>query len=148
MMRSKLLPAIVSDTFFDTVFRDIDKDFNKFLTGISYPVYDLVKVLDDNDEVESYVFRFALGGSGLTKDDLSVKIDKGKLVITGKSNKKENNKEVVLHNGIAKRDFSITFNLFENVNCDNVTTKYVDGVLEINLPLDKVSPKIIDIQVS
>lgn len=87
---------------------------------------------------------------GLNKEDITIDINNDVLTLKGEKRfedqaKKDGYVRVERRYG----SFSRTFSLSDNVDTDNVTANYKDGVLEITLPKqEEVKPKEIQIQVN
>ena len=117
---------------FDEIFRRI-KELEKPQTG--FPPYDIIKKSDDS-------FLIKLAVAGYTKENISVVLDSGKLIISG-SPKNSNelldyvsgNIETVptnyIYKGIAERDFKRVFTLSDTVQVEKVTLS--DGMLYVAL---------------
>ena len=117
---------------FDDLFRRI-KELEKPQTG--FPPYDIIKKSE-----EEFVIKLAV--AGYSKNQISVSLDSGKLVVAGTS-LNDNlldyvtsvNTEVVpinyIYKGIAERDFKRTFTLSNTVEVDKVTLS--DGMLYVFL---------------
>jgi molecular chaperone IbpA len=104
----------------------------------SYPPYDVLKLDED-----TYLVSLAVAGFG--KEDISLSVDNGTLVISGEIT--EVTDAEVLHKGIAARKFTRSFALGEYMEVSSASLK--DGMLNINInrlvPEDK-KPKIIKIK--
>ena len=104
----------------------------------SYPPYDIIDRKDDTTVVSVAV-------AGFTKKELEVSIHEGVLKIEGKKKAKKETGEVV-YQGIAARDFALTFALAEYFEVKSASVE--DGMLTIvlfkNVP-DEKKPKIIEI---
>lgn len=129
------------DPFFIGFGRELEKLNSLHKTNSqSYPPYDILKLDED-----TYVLSLAL--AGFTKNDVSVSLDKGSLVISGEII--EVLDAEVVHKGIASRKFNREFALGEYMEISGAEMK--DGMLYINIyrviPEDK-KPKIIDIKVA
>ena len=129
------------DPFFIGFGRELEKLNSLHKTNSqSYPPYDILKLDED-----TYVLSLAL--AGFTKNDVSVSLDKGSLVISGEIT--EVLDAEVVHKGIASRKFNREFALGEYMEISGAEMKY--GMLHINIyrvvPEDK-KPKIIDIKVA
>lgn len=129
------------DPFFIGFGRELEKLNSLHKTNSqSYPPYDILKLDED-----TYVLSLAL--AGFTKNDVSVSLDKGSLVISGEIT--EVLDAEVVHKGIASRKFNREFALGEYMEISGAEMK--DGMLHINIyrvvPEDK-KPKIIDIKVA
>lgn len=116
--------------------------FNQFLTPrteSNYPPYNIVAV----DENKYLVF---VAVAGFTREDLTVSVDNGELLVEGKSEglsryfyeddttdstDKETKFPAVVHQGIGTRNFTRRFKLTEYVVVKSV--KLVDGLLIVKL---------------
>ena len=105
----------------------------------SYPPYDVIDQKNDTSLINVAV-------AGFTKKDLTITVEERTLKIEGKKEDKEDEGTLV-HNGIAGRNFILSFALAEYYEVDSATTK--DGILTVklvkNVPDDK-KPKVIDIK--
>ena len=108
-------------------------------TKPSYPPYDIIDQKNDSTLINVAV-------AGFTKKDLIITVEERTLKIEGKKESKENEGTLV-HNGIAGRDFVLTFALAEYYEVESATVK--DGILSVklfkNVP-DEKKPKVIDIK--
>jgi molecular chaperone IbpA len=93
-----------------------------FETHTNYPPYNLVK--------ESSVdFRLEIALAGYKRDDIRVSTEWNKLFVeSGKVRKSE---DQYLHQGLAKRAFTRTWTLSDDVEVKDVS--YVDGLLTVKL---------------
>ena len=113
------------DTFFDRLF-DMDSTRDS-----GYPPYNIRKL----NEVQ-YVIEVAL--AGFSKDDIEVEVTDGKLVIRSTEDKEgESQSDSFAHKGIAKRAFSRSFTLSDDIIVKGADLK--DGML--NIELEKVIPE-------
>ena len=128
------------DPFFIGFNRELDRLSNIYreATHQSYPPYNLVKIDEDT-------YQLSLALAGFSKDEVSVSVDNGSLIVKGEKTK-ESSKEV-LHKGIATRKFTRTFALGEYMEVDRA--EMADGILNIfverNIPEEK-KPKTIKIK--
>ncbi len=104
----------------------------------SYPPYNLVKIDEDT-------YQLSLAIAGFSKDEVSVSVDNGSLIVKGE--KAEESENQILHKGIATRKFTRTFALGEYMEVDRA--EMADGILDIfverNIPEEK-KPKTIKIK--
>ena len=114
--------------------------FNRFdyLTSINsgFPHYNIRKETEGK-----YVIELAL--AGYKKDEVSVEVKDGVLIIEGKSKEDLSN---YVHQGIAKRSFKRQFQLADYVECKG--GKLEDGMLNVELeynPPENKKPKKITI---
>ena len=120
---------------FDSVFDHFGRMFEDDMFDVSvpnYPPYNIVKVKDNEYNIE-----VALAGYG--KKDIDVTYENNMLTI--KSVKDEQEKEVedndgVLHKGIAKRMFTKSFTIADDVEVKGAELK--DGLLKVSL--EKIVP--------
>ena len=86
----------------------------------TYPPYNIVKINEDNYEVEIAV-------AGFTLDEIDVEVDKNQLIIKGEKEQREDVE--YLHRGLAYRSFEKSLTLGEYMQVGNASIK--DGVLRI-----------------
>ena len=108
---------------FDDVFDHFERMFDSDISAINYPPYNIVKT-----GPEKYNIEVALAGYG--KDDINVDFAEGLLTIKSIKDDK-NEKDGILHKGIAKRFFSRTFTIAEDVEVKDAELK--DGLLKVSL---------------
>ena len=129
-----------------------DGFFNRLSTvdtaQTSYPPYNHRKIND-----LQYVVELAL--AGFTKDDIEVEVTEGTLTVRSviKKDDKSNNDEMssnneigFVHRGIAKRSFSRSFQLSDDIVVQSADLK--DGLLIVNLERvipDEKKPRLIPI---
>ncbi len=93
-----------------------------FETNTNYPPYNLIK--------ESSVdFRLEIALAGYKKEDIKVTTEWNKLFVESK--KSRTSDDEYLHQGLAKRAFTRTWTLSDDVEVKDVS--YVDGLLTIKL---------------
>jgi len=115
---------------FDNVFDHFERMFEDDFRGLSvpnFPPYNIVKTGKNTYDVE-------LALAGYSKKDIDVSLEDG--VLTIKSVKSEEEKEVednegILHKGIAKRFFSKSFTIADDVEVKGAELK--DGLLKVSL---------------
>ena len=109
---------------FDDVFDHFERMFDSDISAINYPPYNIVKT-----GPEKYNIEVALAGYG--KDDINVDFAEGLLTIKSVKEEKSNEKNGILHKGIAKRHFSRTFTIADDVEIKDAELK--DGLLKVFL---------------
>ena len=105
------------DSMFDRLFGDIERNGN--VTG--FPPYNIRK-----DEEDLYTIEMAV--AGFSKEDLEAELKEGVLTVRSKTDQEEGE---YLHRGIAKRAFSRSFTLSDDVVIKGADL--VNGMLTINL---------------
>ena len=116
---------------FDSMFDRLFGDSHQSEPASSFPPYNIRK-----DEEEKYTIEMAV--AGFSQEDLEVELKEGVLTIRSKSEKEE---KEYLHRGIAKRAFSRSFTLSDDIVVKGADL--VNGMLTIDLerivPEDKKS---------
>ena len=105
------------DSMFDRLFGDIQRTE----TASGFPPYNIRK-----DEEEKYTIEMAV--AGFSQEDLEVQLKEGVLTIRSKSEKEE---KEYLHRGIARRAFSRSFTLSDDIVVKGADL--VNGMLTIDL---------------
>ena len=109
---------------FDDVFDHFEKMFDSDFSAAKYPPYNIVKT-----GPEKYDIEVAL--AGYSKDDIRVDYSENQLTIKSVKEDKKGEEDGVLHKGIAKRFFSRTFTIAEDVEVKDAELK--DGLLKVSL---------------
>ena len=109
---------------FDDVFDHFEKMFDSDFSAANYPPYNIVKT-----GPEKYDIEVAL--AGYNKDDIRVDYSENQLTIKSVKEDKKGEEDGVLHKGIAKRFFSRTFTIAEDVEVKDAELK--DGLLKVSL---------------
>lgn len=86
-----------------------------------YPPYNIIKIDDNNYEIEIAV-------AGFTLDEIEVEVNQNMLTIKGQRNREEAEVEY-LHRGLAYRSFEKSLTLAEHMEVGTASIK--DGVLKI-----------------
>jgi|TARA_R100001463_G_C3455515_1_gene214209 molecular chaperone IbpA len=115
----------------EQLFRDMLNMKNQ-VGGYIYNAYPPHNLVEDGDGK----YTIELATAGFTKEELEVKTEYSKLTISGRKSEEEDDEKIV-HKGIAKRPFSKSFTLAEDVVVDDVSFK--DGLLTIKL--QKIVPE-------
>ena len=140
---NQLRPVSVGfDSIFDHFERMFDNEvgLTQQLT-VNYPPYNIVKT-------GTYTYNIEVALAGYNKKDISVEYAGGVLTIKSiKEEKSDDKKDGVIHKGIAKRYFSKSFTIADDVKIEDAELK--DGLLKIYLmkivPEGK-KPKIITVK--
>ena len=110
---------------FDNVFDHFEKMFEDEWSIPSYPPYNIFKTGN-----QTYNIEVAL--AGYNKKNIAVEYADGLLNIKSvKDEKSDNGKDDAIYKGIAKRYFSKTFTIADDVNIKKAELK--DGLLKISL---------------
>ncbi len=113
---------------FDTIF---DRFFNMDVgPQQSYPPYNIRKQSE-------FQYTIELALAGFSKDDIEVELTDGQLVVRSKDNDKDEDSDSFVHKGIARRSFTRSFSLADDVIVKGADLK--DGMLIIDL--ERVIPE-------
>lgn len=132
------LPTFTRSTIgFDRLFDELHQTFANS-PGQTYPPYNIAAINEDE-------YMVSLAVAGFAEEDLTVKTEKGVLVVEGK--KTETDKEITyLHKGIGSRNFTREFRLADHVEVAGARLEL--GVLNIHLKREvpeEMKPKVIKI---
>lgn len=97
------------------------------LGEVAYPPYNVIT----NKDETSYTIEVAV--AGFSKDDVSVSLDDGVLIISGKLENTNTQSEDVtyVHKGISAKKFTRKFKLMEHLEVERVSL--MNGVLRVQL---------------
>ena len=88
-----------------------------------------------NVREEKDMFMIDVAAPGMKKDDFKVEFDKGVLMITGQHEvKKEEKTDTFQRKEFSYTDFKRSFWVPDNVNAEQITAVYEDGLLKLKLP--------------
>ena len=122
MTNMNLNPLLKSAIGFDHLFDMLNNDMQQ---TNSYPPYN-IEVLEDN----RYMISMAV--AGFKEDDIDITVQDGKLTVKGqKQNGQDKQERRFLHQGIAERSFTQTFELADHVKVKGASLE--DGILSIGL---------------
>ena len=91
---------------------------------VNYPPYNIVKT-------GSYTYNIEVALAGYNKKDISVEYADGVLTIKSIKEEKSDDKKGVIHKGIAKRYFSKSFTIADDIKIEDAELK--DGLLKVFL---------------
>ncbi|WP_343182514.1 Hsp20 family protein [Buchnera aphidicola] len=127
----------LTNSLFSNRFNQIDKIFST-LTGekplSELPDYNLIKI---NEQT----YQLTLTVPGYKENELDISITKNQLIISGKCNYENQKIKKIkyIHQGIQKRDFSITFNINQPIKIHQAKLK--NGLLKINFEYEHPESK-------
>ena len=123
-------PYMSSFVGFESLFDEIER--MSTMKQSTYPAYD-IKKLSNN----SFIIVLAL--AGFNTNDLIVEATSSELIVYGNGDK--NGHQEYIHKGIAKRAFTKTFRLADNVRVNGAEFK--DGLLSIHLYREEPKKKLL-----
>jgi molecular chaperone IbpA len=129
---NQLRPVTVGfDNVFDHFERMMDDhNFNE-MVRYNYPPYNIVKTGD-------YTYNIELALAGFSKKDIDITMEEGVLNIkSAVEATKDKDEDGVIHKGIAKRYFSKSFTIADDVEVKGAELK--DGLLRVSL--ERVVPE-------
>ena len=123
---NQLRPVSVGfDSIFDHFEKMFDDDDGFRFPLINYPPYNIVKT-------GSYTYNIEVALAGYNKKEIAVEYADGLLTIKSiKEEKSDDKKDGVIHKGIAKRYFSKSFSIADDVKIEDAELK--DGLLKVFL---------------
>ena len=103
--------------------REFDRlnSIQKTNSKVSYPPYNVLQFNEDE-------YRLDLAVAGFDKDEISVKVEDGSLIISGEQDL-DYDEDVYLYRGIATRKFTRSFALGEFMEVDGA--KFENGILSV-----------------
>ena len=113
-------PYMSSFVGFDSLFDEIERMSS--VKQSAYPAYDIKKLSNNR-------FIIVLALAGFSTNDLIIEATSSELVVCGNGDK--DTQHEYIHKGIAKRAFTKTFRLADNVRVNEAEFK--DGLLSIHL---------------
>ena len=121
---NQLRPVTIGfDNAFDHFERMFEDDF--LMSAPNFPHYNIVKTGDNKYDIE-------IALAGYNKKDIEVELKEGILSIKSKKEEKEDTKDgEVIHKGIAKRYFSKSFTIADDVEVKGAELK--DGLLKVSM---------------
>ena len=127
---NQLRPVSVGfDNVFDHFERMFEDDFR--VSVPNFPPYNIVKTGNNTYDIE-------LALAGYNKKDINIEFENGILNIKSiKEDKEEDKEDGVIHQGIAKRYFSKSFTIADDVEIKGAELK--DGLLKVSL--EKIVPE-------
>lgn len=110
----------------------MDEFFNQGFAEISKHTYAGFPSTNVRDEEEAYTLELAV--PGFQKEDFSIEVKEGKLLISSKAeeNKEENGK--YYRREFVQRAFSRSFQLPDHVDSKGIKANYESGILYLSLP--------------
>lgn len=137
------LPAIFNDSWFNSLFGDLEKAFE--IPNAVYP-YNVRATTNSDGEPTAYIVEVALAGVG--KNNIDIKVKDGHLKINvNKEEGEEDKNATYVRKGISKRKGSLSFALSEKTDAKNITSSYTDGLLQVTVPVKQPEVYNIDIKV-
>lgn len=127
---SGLFPSVPNwiDDFF------VDDWVKPSVKGVSIPA---VNVSENKD-----AFKLKVAAPGFKKEDFKLEVKNGTLMISGEhKTETEDKEEKFTRQEYAFSAFSRSFTLPDNVNGDNITAQYADGILKVELPKKQTAEK-------
>jgi len=115
---------------FDSIFDHFERMFDNEIgltqqLAVNYPPYNIVKT-------GTYTYNIEVALAGYNKKEISVEYADGVLTIKSiKEEKSDDKKDGVIHKGIAKRYFSKSFTIADDVKIEDAELK--DGLLKVFL---------------
>jgi HSP20 family protein len=114
----------------------IDRFFNESVSRAGGSAYSFVPRVDIVEAEKAFEIHVAV--PGMKKEDFKLDLNDSLLTISGERKFTKEKKENNFHSIETQYgSFSRSFTLPDNVDANNITAKYVDGILEITVPKDE-----------
>ncbi len=114
----------------------IDRFFNESVSRSGGSVYSFVPRVDIVEAEKAFEIHVAV--PGMNKDDFKLDLNDSLLTISGERKFTKEKKDNSFHSIETQYgNFSRSFTLPENVDVNNISAKYVNGILEITVPKDE-----------
>ena len=129
------LPALFNEAWLDSLFCHPERAWD--VPNAVYP-YNILAVRDKDGEIKTYEVEVALAGVG--KDFIQVKVKDGQLQIDVNPSPVEENPDhptIFFKRGLSQRVAYLKFNLDKKVDCKNITSSYINGLLKVVIPINK-----------
>src|SRR6201987_3834669 len=118
-------PLFRSTIGFDRLTHMLDAATRVDSASLGYPPYNIEKTGDD-------AYRLTMAVAGFSPDELDVTVQENVLLVTGKAQKEEENKDGgYLHRGIARRAFERRFSLADHMKVTGAN--FYNGILHVDL---------------
>lgn len=127
-MSNRLTKFDSRKSFLPSIFNN-DDFFTNFFEGNALPA---ANVVENKNE-----FRVELSVPGFNKDEFSVEVEKNVLIISAKQESKVEDKdkdERLIRQEFRSSSFSRSFVLPDNVDMEQISAQYQDGVLKLSIP--------------
>ncbi|EKN46478.1 MULTISPECIES: Hsp20 family protein [Pseudomonas] len=118
-----LAPLFRHSVGFDR-FNDLFESAARNDSSSGYPPYNVERHSDDQ-------YRIVIAAAGMQEEDLDLQVEKGVLTVTGGKREREAENVTYLHQGIARREFKLSFRLADNIEVRGADLSH--GLLNIDL---------------
>lgn len=122
--------AFTLDKFFDDVIGSFEGVFGRDMNPVGHNIPN-VNVIDEDEQ-----FKLEIAAPGWSKSDFSIHLDKNILTVETKIEADTATKdgERVIRKEFSKKSLKRSFTLPENVDKENISAKYINGILSIGIP--------------
>lgn len=122
---------------FSSTFEELERFFDDSIKNFKtqYPM-NVIKCAESGYRIEAAL-------AGFSKEDISVEVNKNVLNIRASipdrviKDYDETSTNTYIRRGISYRDMNQRFQIGENIDIENITVEFVNGLLSVNLPLKK-----------
>lgn len=104
----------------------IRNDAGKWHNGLNAPV---------NIQKTEHGYALELVAPGFSKEEIKIDLDKNILTISGvQESKEEKEADQFIRKEFRRQSFKRSFTLDESIDAENISARYQDGILSLNLP--------------
>jgi HSP20 family protein len=132
------------NNFMDDIFATVPSIFRDDFVTPSFRSFTPVNIKETENE---YVLEVV--APGFQKDDFKINLDNNTLTVSAeKKEETENQNEKFVRKEYKQQSFSRSFTIDENIDAENISAKYVNGVLTLNLAKkQEVKPSVKEISI-
>jgi HSP20 family protein len=133
------------NNFSDDLFQNIPSLFREHKDAFPFKHSVPVNVIESESG-----YKLEVVAPGLSKEDFKVELDKNLLTVSfEKKTGEEQNTEKFIRKEYSIQSFKRSFTVSDNIDADNISAQFVNGILTLNLPIKaevKASSKQITIE--
>jgi HSP20 family protein len=132
------------NNFVDDLFATVPSIFRDDFLSPSFRSFTAVNIKETETD---YVLEIV--APGFQKEDFKINLDNNTLTVsTEKKEETENKNEKFIRKEFKEHSFSRSFTIDENIDVENISAKYVNGILTLNLAKkQQVKPEVKEISI-
>ncbi len=122
--------AFTFDKFFDEVIGNFEGIFGRDMNPVGHTIPKVNVIQNDNE------YLLEIAAPGWSKSDFNVHLDKNVLTIEAQKNLDEGSKEgeKFIRKEYSNNSLKRSFNLPENTDKENISARYINGILTLTIP--------------
>jgi HSP20 family protein len=104
-----------------------------YITGSDYNGLNPGKAVPVNITESKSGYEIEIAAPGFLKEDFKINLEKNLLTISAEVNSEAETDKKTIRNEFKKQSFQRSFTIDENVETENISAQYVNGILTLNL---------------